>query len=804
MTMAACFRIALGVTVWAPALLAGAGGARAADAAAPVGAAPTPLSEIQIVAQPEARGPLARSVDGAQLQASRQLDLQGGLARTLPGALASDTQGNPFTQDLELRGFTASPTSGRPQGLAVLQNGARLNEPFGDTVNWDLIPEVAIAGADLQTQNPAFGLNALAGALSLRMKSGFDGERSLTAKGGSFGRAFGAVEVSRVFGETAVYAAVEGGRDGGWRLHSPSQIARAYAELAWKGDTAEARLSVSGADNRLTAIGPTPVDLLARDRRATYTWPQTTHDASALVSANGRWQVSPGWRLSANLYLRRFDQAHVDGNDGDFEGCSSNKANPLYATLCLQDDAYPRAIRPPAASFQVQSLAGVPVACPAAASGARPCSGVAYGTIDRARTGSTGWGAGVEAARTAPLGRLDNSLTFGISATTAMARFSSASELGVVGADLQVTPGATTPGAGQLIRTAGALAYSPVAITADIDTQGAYVSDTLSISRRWTLTLAARWNGEDIALADLTGASPALNGRHRYQRFDPAMTVSYLAAPAVRLYAGYSEANRAPTPLELGCSDPQRPCLLEQALVADPPLKQVVARSWEAGVKAERLLDGRLSLSADAFIIDADDDILPLPSVLIGRGSYANVPLTRRRGVEIAAQFRQGPVSAWANWGLVEATYQFSGALPSPNAPFADAAGLVPIRPGDRIGGVAPQTFKAGLDLEASRALSLGAEVLAVASQPLAGDEHGQDSSLPGYATVSLHGSYAIGRASLFLKVDNLLDSRAASFGTYFATDGLANVAGAPAIDSARTVVPLQPRAVEAGVTLRW
>ena len=783
--------------------LAWADGARAADAA-PGDAAATPLSDVQIVARAPAVAPLGRTVSGAQLQASGALDLQGALARSLPGAVVSDSQGNPFAGDLELRGFTASPTSGQPQGLTVQQNGARLNEPFGDTVNWDLIPEVAVADANLQTQNPAFGLNALAGSLSLRMKSGFDGDRSLTVKGGSFGRVFGSAEMSQTFGDTAAYVALEGGKDDGWRLHSPSQIARGYADLAWKGDKAEARLSISGADNRLSGVGPTPVDLLAQDRRAVYTWPQTTHNASALVSASGRWQVALDWSLSANLYVRRFDQAHVDGNDGDFEGCSAKSANPLFATLCLQDDAYPKAIRPPAASFQVQSLAGAPVSCPPASGGAKPCAGVAYGTIDRTWTGSTTWGGGLEATRSAPIGSLDNSLTLGLSATTARARFSSDSELGTINSDLSVTPNVAIPGTGQLIMTAGALAYTPVAVTAAIDTQGAYVSDTLSITKAWSVTLAGRWNGEDIRLDDLTGTSPALDGAHRYQRFDPAVTIAWRAAPGIRLYGGYAEANRAPTPLELGCSDPNRPCLLEDALVSDPPLKQVIARSWEAGITTEPLLGGRLSFSADAYTIDADDDILPLPSVLIGRGSYANVPLTRRRGVEIEAEFRQGPLSAWANYGLVDATYQFSGALPSPNSPFADDNGLVPIKPGDHIGGIAPQTFKAGLDVQATRALSLGAEVTAVAARPLAGDEHGQDASLPGYATVNLHGAYALGRATLFLKVDNLLDSRAASFGTYFGTDGLDNVPGAPDITSARTLVPLQSRAVEAGITLRW
>jgi len=775
-----------------------AGGRAQADA-------PTPLSEIEIVATPGGgTSPLNRTVTGNELSAGARLDLQGALARRLPGATLSDSQGNPFTQDLELRGFDASSTQGRAQGLAVYQNGARLNEPFGDTVNWDLIPEIAIAGADLETQSPAFGLNALAGGLGLRMKTGFDGDGGLTVKGGSFGRAFGAAEASRTLGDVALYGAVEGGRDGGWRLHSPSQIARAYGDVAWKGEASEARLSVTGADNRLTAVGPTPADLLATDRRAIFTWPQTTHNAALLVEGSGRYRVSPDWSLSANLYVRRFDQSHVDGNDGDFEGCSSNAANPLFATLCLQDDAFPKAIRPPAASFQVQNLAGTPVPCPPASGGGKPCAGVAYATIDRTWTGSTAWGGGVEAARQTPLFGLGNSLTLGLAAASARARFSSDSELGIINADLLVTPDAAVPGAGQLIRTAGALAYTPVAVAADIDTQGVYASDTLSIGKRWSATLSGRWNGVDVRLRDLTGTSPAVNGAHRYQRFDPALSLAYQAAPGVKLYGGYAEANRAPTPLELGCSDPTRPCLLENALVADPPLKQVVARSFEAGVRAERLLGGGLSVSGDAFTIDSNDDILPLPSVLIGRGSYANVPHTRRRGIELQAEFRQGPVSAFANYGLVEATYQFTGALPSPNSPFADANGQVPIRPGDRIGGIAPQTLKAGIDVQATARLSLGAEALAVAAQPLAGDEHGQDSSLPGYATLNLHGAYQLGRARLFLKVDNLLDSRVATYGTYVDTGSLNNVKGAAPLSDSRTLVPLQPRAIEIGITLRW
>ena len=75
--------------------------------------------------------------------------------------------------DVQYRGFTASPVEGTPQGLAVYQNGVRINEVFGDTVNWDLIPSNAINGVTVVSGNPLYGLNALGGALNISMKDGF-------------------------------------------------------------------------------------------------------------------------------------------------------------------------------------------------------------------------------------------------------------------------------------------------------------------------------------------------------------------------------------------------------------------------------------------------------------------------------------------------------------------------------------------------------------------------------------------------------------------------------------------------------
>ena len=104
-------------------------------------------------------------------------------ARTSPGragaarlgprsALSSvnlnDNEDNPYQPDVQYRGFTASPVLGTPTGIAVYQNGVRLNEPFGDNLTWDLVPDFAIDRLSIIPTNPVYGLNALGGALVLK------------------------------------------------------------------------------------------------------------------------------------------------------------------------------------------------------------------------------------------------------------------------------------------------------------------------------------------------------------------------------------------------------------------------------------------------------------------------------------------------------------------------------------------------------------------------------------------------------------------------------------------------------------
>src|SRR6266850_840867 len=172
------------------------------------------------------------------------------LFQRIPGVSVSDPSGNAAAQELNYRGFAASPVQGTPQGIAVNMSGIRFNEAFGDTVNWDLIPTIAIDSADLWTNNPVFGLNALGGAINFRMKNGFTYRGTETEfQGGSFVTFTGAAQTGLQFGDDAVYLAAQGLHQGGWRFQSSADYARVFADFGRQIDRGEFHLVAAGASS---------------------------------------------------------------------------------------------------------------------------------------------------------------------------------------------------------------------------------------------------------------------------------------------------------------------------------------------------------------------------------------------------------------------------------------------------------------------------------------------------------------------------------------------------------------------------
>jgi iron complex outermembrane receptor protein len=355
-----------------------------------------------------------------------------------------------------------------------------------------------------------------------------------------------------------------------------------------------------------------------------------------------------------------------------------------------------------------------------------------------------------------------------------------------------------------MIHTAGNIGYSPVELAAGNSYYGLYATDTFDVTSSLSATVGARFNYARVELEDQLGTSPELTGTHTFQRLNPLAGLAYKFAPGLTGYAGYSEANRAPTPLELGCSNPQRPCLIEGFLVSDPPLEQVVARTYEVGLRGNTTLNGgRAEWKLGLFRTDSKNDILNVASAISGRGVFQNVGATRRQGVEASLQYRSTDWLLYANFSFIDATYQFTGLLASPNNPSADAEGNVFVVPGKRIPMIPQHQFKAGFDYAVNSQWKVGADVAVVGNQFFHGDDANQNEKLPAYWVANLHTTYQLRDGwQLFGLVNNVFNQKFSVYGTYFDPTGVANALPNPPTDP-RTHTPMQPLSAYVGLRVR-
>ena len=785
--------------------------AESAPAPRPAPAAPTPtpvraLPAFQVVATTPVTGlgfdrdkvpALVQTLSAEDFTRAYSPSVLEALSQRIPGVITTDVQGNGLFQDLRYRGFVASPLQGTPQGLAVYMNGIRINEAFGDTVNWDMIPTVAVGRADVWTNNPAFGLNALGGAVSFQMKDGFtyQGFESDTS-GGSYGRVGGSLQYGVRKGEWALYLAGEGLKDDGWRYQSPSRLGRFYADLGWRGTDAEIHLVGSAADNYFGVVGPTPIELINRDYQSIYTWPQTTKHTSQLLALNGRYSITDHWTVQSNVYTRHFNQAHVDGNDADVERCSGVATNPLFNTLCLENDGFPAQ---PAANFQVLNANNQPINCPPGTG--NTCARVPWGTVDRTWTSARTIGGSLQAINDDKIFGHGNYFTIGTSMDRSRISFQANSELGYIYPDLFVGPNAAVPGTGQIIHTGENIGFSPVDLGAVNTYYGVYVNETFDVTNRLSVSAGGRYNLAKVAMADHLGTSPDLNGNYTFSRFNPVVGLTYKILPAMTFYTGYSESNRAPTPLELGCSNPQKPCLLEGFLVSDPPLQQVVAYTKEIGLRGDsQIAGGRYDWKLGWFRTDSSNDIINVASIIQGRGVFQNVACTRRQGLEAGGTYQAGPWLAYANYAFVDATYQFAGKIASPNNPSADANGDIFVTPGKQIPGIPRHQIKGGLDYAVTPAWKFGGDMIWVGSQWYVGDDANQNVKIADYWVANLHTSYQMTKElQIYGLVNNLFNRKFATFGTYFDPQSVVNALANPPTDH-RTITPAQPLSVYVGL----
>jgi iron complex outermembrane recepter protein len=702
-------------------------------------------------------------------------DLLQAIGRGLPGVSLGDQTGNQFQLDINYRGFIASPVIGTPQGLAVYQNGVRINEVFGDTVNWDFIPDQAINRLTLVPSNPVYGLNALGGAISLEMKNGFTyqgvgGE----LRGGSYGRVGTSVQAGGQSGNSSGYITADAIDDAGWRQDSPSRLRRVYGDFGTRSDDTEFHVTFTGADNKFGAAAATPIQLLSQNWSSVYTIPQTTENKLAFLTGSGSWRPTDTFTVQGNLYYRGFWQSHVDGNGTDAAACP-----PPSTVLCFPnlDGSVSPLITTGGTMVDATGFLGSSV----------------LGEIDRTWTSTNSFGGSVQGASSEKLFGHDNNAVIGVSVDRGLANFTTTSELGTINQDQFPT----VNGTGLYIdQPSGDVA--PVRLGSTTLYTGFYATDTFNVTSRLALTAGGRYNIAQVNLADEIGNDPGLNGNHTYSRFNPTFGATYKVTPNVTVYGNYSEANRAPTPLELGCADPMRPCLIDNALVGDPNLNQVVSHTFEGGVRGHfDIAKGLFSWSVGAYHALNVNDILSVASPIPGHEFFQNAGNTLRQGVEAEASYKQDRWTAYANFTTVDATFRNALTLGSPNNPFADANGNIFVVPGDHLTGIPNFRFKAGADYQVADPWKVGADVNVVGSQWLVGDEANQNPKVPAYWTVNLHSSYQLTKhVELFGLVRNLFDRHYYVYGTFFDTTSFPYLN----LTDPRTFVPGMPLAAYAGL----
>lgn len=732
-----------------------------------------------------------QAADADAFKRAQASDLTDYLGAHLGSVSINSAQNNPLQPDVQYRGYTASPLLGLAQGIAVFQNGARINEPLGDAVNWDLIPESAIHSMTMiGGSNPLFGLNTLGGALSIEMKNGFNFEsHEVEASGGAWGRAETSAESGGNNGTLGYYVNVDYFREDGWRDLSGSDAVNVYGAGSFRDEASRLDLGFQYGNTDLTGNGPAPVGLAAVDRKAIFTAPDITDNKAYSFTLNGEHEVGNGIKLATTGYYRDIKTSSFNGDAADLLACQLGGGRFLLEGL--EEDDLARIGLDDEELCGNNALGALNPAALEAAMNALLAPGEAPFNLDDLTPTLTGngaigdtainnlssrkqqsYGLDMQGSVTRPLFGHDNYLVIGAGYARGEARFKSVVEL----ADMDpITRSTAGLGLGSF------LGREATQVDTSNGTWSVYVLDAFDVTSRLTVTAGGRYNSTDVKISDLSKVRPELNGSHDYSRFNPTIGATLVVATDNSVYANYSESSRAPTPIELSCNDDtferaraaaiargEDPrdvnfeCRLPNAFLADPPLRQVVAKSVEFGVRGKLgVVQHRLG-----YFRTANHHDIIFQTTGRGTGLFANVDETLREGFESAFAVSFENFDYAIAYSYVRATFEDEFKVQSPNHPFADANGELNVHKGDRLPGIPDHQFKFSADWHTPWRLVLGLDLLYNAGQFLRGDESNQLNELDGYALVNLRASYALSkRFDMFARVSNLFDTDYESFG---------------------------------------
>ena len=690
------------------------------------------------------------------LDRSQSLGLTDFMNRNLGSITINDAQNNPLQADVQYRGYTLSPLLGLPQGLAVYQNGVRINEPFGDSMNWDLVPEASIGGINLiGGANPIFGLNTLGGALSITTKDGFTHTgNQFESYGGSFERIVNTVESGGNNGKWGYYITANYFDEDGWRDASPSDAYTIFSAASYRHGDTTLDITLNHADTNLIGNGSSPIELLALDRAAVFTSPDITENKMTMINFSGTQWLKQTIQLSSNIFYRNNKTNSFNGDGSEF----SNNGG------VLAEDGE---------NIEDQNGANI---------NTNNANGTTRDAINNiSNREQEGFGVNIQATVLDDLMGHENQFIFGTSYQQGLIDHFAIVEIASLACTFR---GEDCTLANADRSTVGANIFVPeegTNIRAHNRTWSLFTTDTFSVNEKLSVTASARYNNTHIVLGDRTSQSnltspenPALlNGEHDFDRINPAFGFTYNFNYSNGIYGSYSESSRAPTPIELLCADINAPCSLPNAFLADPPLEQVVTKSFEGGLRGT--LKNGIAYTVSAYHSTNNDDIIfgSVGGTTSSRGFFRNVGDTQRVGTEFGLSgILKEKIDWYFNYSFIEATFEdnFNGvSAQHPNRIDLNGDGTaneIQVEAGDRIPGIPEHSIKIGGTYNLNDRFSIGVGGIYNSDQVLRGDESNQLATVDDYFVVNVNSTYKINKNfSFFAKINNLFDTDYETFG---------------------------------------
>ena len=687
-----------------------------------------------------------QSVNDEEIYGTKSMNLTEFMANNLTGVNVNEVQGSPFQADITYRGFRLSSLLGSPQGLSVYLDGVRVNEPFGDVVNWDMLPEAAIGNVTLVPgSNPIYGLNTLGGALAFTTKSG------LTAPGTDVRVSLGSFMRKRAdisYGTKSEdgwhnFIAGTAFHENGWRRESEGQLGNLFVKTGRQQSDVNWDISLLVGRSNLLGNGLLP----------SYGYKDDGTRVNGMYETNRRWAYT-----------------YIDRTKNELNMLNFNLQRMLDGSTELATNAYVRQSSRKTSSGDAESADEA--------------------VINLTNTRQTSYGTSVNLTKI-----LDaHQITTGASLDASRVKYG-----GYQSSDCELDET-------RFVDDCATSAESVVGVRGSSYAMGLYASDTYAINPATHLTASARFNHAKVTntLTNFTGGvgTDKPQESFSYNSLNPSLGVSRKMDERLTVFGNVGQSNRVPTVIELGCADPDVGCRLPTGLQADPYLKQVIARTVEAGMRWRLTEDSGYTVSV--YRSDNSNDILFVPTDQAGLGYFSNFSKTRRQGLDLSAYTQISQLSLRISYSYLHATYEADGELFGGDREIA-------ITKGTRIAGLPSHTLKLNADWRVVPKMVVGGTVIAASHQVTQGNEDGSseagrvDARIGGYALLNLHANYEAQKGlEYFARITNVFDTRFSTYGLM--ANSIYDSTGTAMTDpiTSRFVAPGAPRAMMVGLRYKF